>query len=127
MQTQQSLIRRSVLIIARRHFLFYQLLFFEDITNYNRKHLNRYLISSAVLPGSGAALNGYVLKGVLSLGLVSASAYAVAKMVEYGLYLNAVLWGTGVGLKFYVGNINLTEKLFYKAEAKQKNKLTKSC
>ncbi|MES2679626.1 MAG: hypothetical protein V4635_07060 [Bacteroidota bacterium] len=117
----------SIAQLSEKDPLFKGLTCFDDIISYNRKHLNFYLFSSAIVPGSGSAMNGYVLKGLLSLAITSASAYAIVKMVEYGLYVNAVLWGTGVGLKFYAGNISLTEKLFYKAEAKQKNKLTTGC
>ena len=106
---------------------FTNLLCFYDPVNYNRKHLGFYLISSAILPGSGTLMNGYVFKGIVSLALTAGSIYGVLKLVEYGLYANAFLWGTGVGLKFYTGNIKLTEQVFYKAENEQKNKLTKNC
>lgn len=100
---------------------------FYEVVNYNRKHLGFYLLSSAILPGSGTIMNGYVLNGIVSLALTAGSIYGVLKLVEYGLYANAFLWGTGVGLKFYAGNIKLTEQVFYKAENEQKNKLTKNC
>ncbi len=100
---------------------------FCDIVNYNRKHLNFYLISSAIIPGSGTAMNGYILEGVLSLAIMAGSVYGIIKLVQYGLYINAVLWSTGVGLKFYTGNIKLTEQTFYKAEINKKNKLTIIC
>ncbi len=125
--TDTSISHATLALLAEKDPLFKDLTCFDDIINYNKKHLNFYLISSAIVPGSGSALNGYVLKGLLSLAITSASAYAIVKMVEYGLYVNAVLWGTGVGLKFYAGNISLTEKLFYKAETKHKNKLATAC
>ncbi len=111
----------------RRDTLFKGLSCFCEMTNYNRKHLNFYLISSAILPGSGTIMNGYVFKGLVSLALTAASVFGIVKLIEYGLYLNAVLWGTGVGLKFYAGNIKLTEKVFYKAENRKKNKLANNC
>lgn len=107
--------------------LFKDLNCFSETVNYSRKHLNFYLISSSIVPGLGTMLNGYVLKGLVSLALTTASVYGVIKLVEYGLYINAVLWGTGLGLKFYTGNIKLTEQAFYKAENSKKNKLTNNC
>ncbi|MBA3663688.1 MAG: hypothetical protein H0W61_05715 [Bacteroidetes bacterium] len=113
--------------LAQKDSLFRELTCFADIASYSRKHINRYLIASAILPGSGTMMNGYVLKGLISLALTAGSVYGVIKLIEYGLYINAVLWGTGVGLKFYTGNIKLTEQTFYKAEERKKNKLTTDC
>lgn len=107
--------------------LFVGLNCFMDPVNYHRKHRNFFLISSALVPGLGTAMNGYVLKGLLSLAITGASVYGIVKMVEYGLYLNAVLWGSGVGLKFYIGNIRLTDISFDKAEERKKNKLASAC
>ncbi|HQQ93987.1 MAG TPA: hypothetical protein PLQ93_05495 [Bacteroidia bacterium] len=100
---------------------------FSDAALYSRRHKNAYMLASALLPGSGTALNGAILKGIGSLLLVSASAYGVYTLVEYGLYLNAVMWGSGVGLKFYTGNILLSEKEFYRKEEREKAKLSKHC
>lgn len=88
---------------------------------YTRKHKNLYLLSSAILPGSGTAMNGAVLKGLTSLLLVSSAAFGVAALVHHQLYFNALMWGTGIGIKFYVGNLQLTEQQF-----KQKQELTRS-
>jgi hypothetical protein len=51
----------------------------------------------------------------------------VVAMINAGVYINAALWGTGLGLKFYTGNIRLTEKVFREKELKQKNKLATLC
>ena len=59
--------------------------------------------------------------------LSSASVFGIIKLVDYGLYLNAFFWGTGLGFKFYAGNLKLTEKQFYEAETKQRNKLANNC
>jgi len=37
------------------------------------------------------------------------------------------MWGTGVGLKFYTGNILLTEKQFYEKEKKEKTRRDTDC
>jgi TM2 domain-containing membrane protein YozV len=100
---------------------------FKEVAMYNKKHLNVYLLSSAILPGSGSMMNGYAFKGLVSLALTAGSVYGVIRLIDYGLYVNAVLWGSGVGLKFYTGNIKLTESLFYQSETKQKNKLANAC
>ncbi|MBA3681279.1 MAG: hypothetical protein H0W73_08970 [Bacteroidetes bacterium] len=120
-------VNKRIAYLANKDTVFKDLSCFLDIINYNRKHLKFYLISSAIIPGSGTAMNGYVFKGITSLALMAGSVYGIIKMVEYGLYINAVLWGTGVSLKFYAGNIKLTQQSFYKAEDKKKNKLTNSC
>jgi hypothetical protein len=120
-------VRRRLNCLSSVDTLFKGLNCFYEIINYHRKHRNFYLLSSAIIPGSGTIMNGEVAKGVISLALAAGSVYGIIKLVEYGLYLNAALWGTGVGLKFYTGNIKLTEKSFYKAEEQKKNKLTTNC
>jgi hypothetical protein len=120
-------VKRCLTFLSRKDPMFHDLNCFADVAAYERKHLNFYLVSSALIPGSGTIMNGYILKGLVSLALTSASVYGIVKLVEYGLYINAVLWGSGVGLKFYTGNIKLTEKSFYGAEKKKKNKLTSDC
>jgi hypothetical protein len=121
------LVNKIIKKLALKDSDFNSLSCFADVTNYNRKHLNFYLFSSAILPGAGTVMNGAVVKGFISLALTSTSIYGVYQLVEYGLYANAFLWGTGVGLKFYSGNIKLTEKVFEQGEMKQKNKLANSC
>lgn len=113
--------------LVKHDAVFSSLSCFMEVGAYEKKHLNRYLISSAILPGSGSMMTGYVVRGFISLTLVAGSVYGVMKLVEYGLYANAVLWGGGVGLKFYTGNIKLTEQLFFKSEARKKNKLATEC
>jgi hypothetical protein len=94
---------------------------------YEKKHRDLYMLSSAIVPGSGTIMNGAVFKGVLSLCIAAASVYGVVTLINYGLYANAALWGTGVGLKFYMGNIRLTEKTFEQSELKHKTKLANAC
>jgi len=94
---------------------------------YTRKHKNFYLLSSALLPGSGTAMNGAVLKGMTSLLLLSTTAYGVAALIYHQLYFNAIMWGTGLGLKFYVGNLQLTEKQFQIRQESTRNQLSGVC
>jgi hypothetical protein len=125
--TDTSEVNQRIKYLSATDTLFKGLSCFCEIVSYNRKHLNLYLISSFILPGSGTIMNGYVFKGLVSLALTAASVYGIVKLIEYGLYVNAVLWGTGVGLKFYLGNIKLTENTFKKKELLKKNKLTNDC
>jgi len=94
---------------------------------YEKEHKSFRVISSALIPGSGTMMNGYFLKGLTSLVLTGSSAFAVVKMIESGLYLNAALWGTGLGLKFYIGNLRLTEKTFEWSEDKERKKINERC
>lgn len=119
--------RKRINLLSEKDSLFKTLNCFYQVSNYNRKHFNLYLISSAILPGSGTMMNGEIIKGVISLSLAAASVYGIIRLVQYTLYINAALWGTGVGLKFYTGNFKLTEQSFYKAEARKKNKLAGNC
>jgi hypothetical protein len=118
---------RHLQILSKRDSSFSSLNCFLNLYNYNRKHINFYLVSSALLPGSGTIMNGYPLKGILSLALAAGSAYGVVSLIENALYFNAFFWGSGVGLKLYAGNIKLTETSFYKREELHKSKIAKAC
>lgn len=120
-------VRRSINFLEKKDSLFNGLHCFAEVAAYERKHLNFYRISSAIVPGSGTMINGAVLKGIISLALTAGSVYGIVQLVKYGLYLNAFFWGTGVGLKFYAGNLKLTEKTFYQKEQRQKNKPATEC
>lgn len=106
---------------------FASLVCMNNIYAYNRKNKMLYPIASAIVPGLGSMLNGNVGKGVNSLLLSSASAYGIYALVQNNLYLNAIFWGTGVGLKLYVGNIKLTSKLVEEKESFKKNTLAVDC
>jgi TM2 domain-containing membrane protein YozV len=99
----------------------------KDASAYSRKNENLYVIASAIVPGSGSMLNGYIGKGINSLLLNAASATGIALLVKHQLYINAVIWGGMVGLKFYVGNILLTKSLFERKEQLIKNQLANNC
>lgn len=122
-----ALVNSTIKKAVKKDSLFKTLSCFMDAVNYNKKHYYSYIISSAVVPGLGTALNGKVLKGSTSLALNAISLYAVVKLAESGLYTNAVLWGLGLGVKFYIGNLNLTDKTFYEAEQKHRNKILGKC
>jgi hypothetical protein len=97
------------------------------IYEYQIKNKRLYPLASAIIPGLGSMLNGNVGKGLSSLAINSAAAYGVYALVQNNLYLNAIFWGTGVGLKFYAGNIKLTAKLVEEKELFKKNTLAVDC
>lgn len=98
-----------------------------DLTYYHKSKHNLYLFASAVLPGLGSMLLGYPGKGAASTLVNAASALAIYELIRSNLYVNAALWGLTLITKFYIGNINLTEKLFYASEAREKNILAAGC
>lgn len=106
---------------------FESLMCMNKIYAYTRKHKMFYPLASAIVPGLGSMLNGNVGKGFNSLVLSSASTYGVYALLQNNLYLNAIFWGTGVGLKLYVGNIKLTSKLVEEKELFKKNTLAVDC
>jgi hypothetical protein len=118
---------RTLSSLSSRDSIFSSLSCFTDVESYRRRHRNFYLVSSAIVPGSGTMMNGDVARGLLSLALTAGSVWGVTALVQHGLYINAVLWGTGAGLKFYTGNINLTDKTFRRREAVKKGQLADAC
>ena len=93
--------------------------------SYEIKHKVWYAVASAIVPGSGSMINGNVGKGTASLFMNAASATAIYFLIQNNLYLNAALWGTGLGIKFYTGNIKLTTSLVEQKEQRKKNTLAK--
>lgn len=98
-----------------------------DLTRYSKKNKLLYSISSAVIPGSGSMLLGYIVKGLISTSMVAGSAYFLYNLVQEQLFINSFVWGSGLTFKFYIGNIKLTEKLFDEKENKIKNKKATAC
>jgi hypothetical protein len=120
-------VRALIQRLSARDSLFSCLSCIDEVRNYERKGALFYTISSAVIPGSGAIMNGYPVKGIVSLALTAASVFGVVSLVRDGLYLNAVLWGSGIGLKFYGGNIRLTQTLFERRAVEIKRKRAVKC
>lgn len=99
----------------------------QKVMVYERENRNLYLVSSAIIPGLGSALNGNVLKGTTSLLINSLAVYAVYVLIQSNLYFNAFFWGGAFLTKFYIGNIKLTGSLFDQKEERKKNKLATNC
>jgi hypothetical protein len=113
--------------LNERDTVFRRLTCLKSSRGYRREHIKRFMAASAIIPGSGMMANGNILRGTVALALSAGSALAVVKMIQAGAYLNGILWGAGVGFKFYAGNIRLTQKLFREKESKRKEKLESKC
>lgn len=98
-----------------------------DLVRYTKKHKLFYSISSALVPGSGSMMLGYIIKGLISTSMVAGSAYLLYTLFTEQLYINSFVWGAGLTFKFYIGNIKLTEKLFDQKENKIRNKKAVKC
>lgn len=122
-----TLVNRNIHLLLKTDSSFACLSCFAELSRYKRKHHDLSILSSAIVPGSGTMANGRVIKGMVSLALTAGSVYGVVRLAEAGLYLNAALWGSGLGLKFYVGNLNLTDKTFYEKENKHRQKMATAC
>ena len=97
------------------------------IDNFELKGKKFLIISSAVVPGLGSMLNGNVFKGFTSLALSTSTIILTYYLLKNKCYVNAAGWGLSFGLKFYIGNIKLTEKLVNNREGRKKSELTKNC
>jgi hypothetical protein len=100
---------------------------FMDMARFEKKGRGYYVLASALVPGLGNILLGEILAGANSLAFTSASAIGIIYLVQANLYANAILWGTGFGLKFYFGNLLLTNNNFTRKGQKEKNQLAKDC
>jgi len=98
-----------------------------EVIEFEIPNKNLYVVASAILPGLGSALNGNVFQGVNSLAINGATGYGLYLLAKNNLYLNALLWGAGLGLKFYAGNIKLTDRLVELKQATIKDSMADSC
>ena len=126
-QIDSALFQQQINKLKKRDEAFSNLQAFTKLAVYEKKHRAAYLLASAIVPGAGSVALGYPVKGLTSTAISAASIYALVELSKYNLYANAILWGTGFGLKFYFGNIALTEKLFDKKEQRQRIKLETTC
>ncbi len=119
--------RQQIMRLANYDVVFLDLQSFIHLANYEKKHRKAYLLASALVPGAGSVALGYPVKGLTSTAVNAAVVYAIIQLSKHNLYANAILWGTGFGLKFYLGNIALTDKLFTKRERSKVLKLETTC
>jgi len=85
----------------------------------NEKSKKLKIISSAFIPGLGMILNGDVIKGLTSTALNASSIILINYLILNQSYINALSWGFSLGLKFYTGNLKLTESLIDKKQNKK--------
>jgi len=85
----------------------------------NEKNKKLKIISSAFIPGLGMILNGDVIKGLTSTALNASSIILINYLILNQSYINALSWGFSLGLKFYTGNLKLTESLIDKKQNKK--------
>jgi hypothetical protein len=97
------------------------------LNEFELKNKKAKVVASAVIPGLGSVMNGNVGKGLTSMALTGSFVVLTTYLLRNGCYVNAVGLGLAWGLKFYIGNIRLTEKLIEKKEVRRKNELTKKC
>lgn len=100
---------------------------FNEVQAYELKHKKMYGILSMILPGAGLILNQEYRKGITSLGLNTASVFAISWFYQQNVYLNMFGWGSNLITKFYIGGLSLTDKTVINKESMKKEKLATSC
>jgi TM2 domain-containing membrane protein YozV len=110
----------SLVELAKRDSIFNCLSCLKKEKKSNEKNKKIKIISSSIIPGLGMMLNGDVIKGITSTVLNASSIVLTNYLILNKSYFNALGWGFSLWLKFYTGNLKLTEKLIDK---KQNNKL----
>ncbi|MFM9986212.1 MAG: hypothetical protein ACKVOK_13320 [Flavobacteriales bacterium] len=98
-----------------------------EVQDYVGKKPGPYVLSSAIVPGSGMIAHGNVGKGLVSLGIHGGIVAAVVAMARWNVYFNAVSWGLTLFQKFYFGNLKLTNKLIENSNKKAKKKVSDNC
>ena len=127
LKQDSALFKGKLNYLCTKDTVFCSLSCLQDVIYYDKKNLKKYILASALVPGSGTILLGKVAKGLISTVIFAGSVVGIVALIQYGLYVNAALWSTGVGLKFYTGNIKLTQKTFEEKEKSKKNKLSNEC
>jgi hypothetical protein len=94
--------------------------------SYIKKHHHLFILYSAILPGLGTALNGDLLGGITSTAIFATSIYGVVQLLKLYMYINAIAWAAGNGLRFYFGNLKLTDKAFLQSQNKHKSTIVKN-
>ena len=107
--------------------LFNSLICFKEVQKYELKHKKMYGVLGMILPGSGLIANHEYRKGITSMGLNTATVFAITWFAKQNLYLNMFGWGSNLITKFYIGGLNLTEKTVLFREANKKEKLATNC
>lgn len=99
----------------------------QDVKTYELKNKKLRIAMSYLIPGSGMISIGKPVKGLLSLSLNTASAFAIIYMIQNNLWVNSIGWGVNLVNKFYTGNIRLITNSIEEKEQEQKKELAISC
>jgi hypothetical protein len=86
-----------------------------------------YVIASAILPGSGMIAAGYPMKGLTAMGLTAGSIWAISQLLQHALYINATAYFLLAGVRFYIGNLTLTDSLYHRRQEKRIAKEASMC
>ncbi len=97
------------------------------INDYELKHSTFFKRSSYFIPGFGMCLNGDLIKGSTSLMFNTTTFFVVKWLFTKHLYINMLSWGSNLFVKFYLGNIKLTQKLIDEKKNRIRNKKVTEC
>ena len=86
-----------------------------------------YVIASAIVPGSGMIAAGYPMKGITAMGLTAGSIWAITQFLQHALYINATAYFLLAGVRFYIGNLTLTDSLYHRRQEKRIAKEASIC
>jgi hypothetical protein len=79
----------------------------------------RYVLASALIPGSGMFLLGDARRGATALAINAGIGVLVYLFCKEALFVNAFGWGAALITKFYFGNMQLTRVLHQRKLAKR--------
>jgi hypothetical protein len=80
--------------------------------HFKRERLNAswpFVLTSAIVPGSGLMAEGYWGSGVKAMSLNAVAAVAIVSLIRANLYVNLVTWGFVFFEKIYMGQIKQTQ------------------
>jgi len=100
---------------------------YQNAIEYHKKAKVAYILSSAILPGSGMLALKKPKQGLASLTLNIGTTFAIYSLIQANLYFNAITWGIILGQKFYLGGLALTQKIFDENESKTRYELSQHC
>jgi hypothetical protein len=91
-----------------------------DANYHESKNKSLVRIMAKIIPGSGLLLLKKPVKGITSMGLNTASFFAIRYLIQNTMYINTFAWGMNLVQRFYLGGIALTEKMITEKETKEK-------
>ena len=87
----------------------------------------RYVVASALVPGSGMFLLGDARRGATALAINAGIGVLIYIFCKEALFVNAFGWGGALITKFYLGNIQLTRVLHQRKWAKISSERDTDC